>query len=94
MQVSLGLFLMVLGQAVRSLAMVQAGANFTHTIQRRKREGHVLVTRGVYSVLRHPSYFGFFWWGLGTQLVLGNVVCFLGYAVVLWLFFAERIKSE
>jgi len=23
---------------------------------------HVLVTSGIYSVLRHPAYFGFFWW--------------------------------
>lgn len=93
-QVVLGLVLIVLGQIVRTLAMAQAGTNFTHTIQYRKREEHVLVKDGVYAVLRHPSYFGFFWWGLGTQLVLGNVVCFVAYAVVLWKFFAHRIKSE
>lgn len=93
-QIGLGLLLMFIGQAVRSLAMAQAGANFTHTIQRRRRDEHVLVTSGVYGVLRHPSYFGFFWWGLGTQLVLGNAVCLVGYAVVLWTFFAERVKSR
>lgn len=93
-QIGFGLLFLAVGQIVRSLAMAQAGTNFTHTIQYRKRDGHVLVKDGIYSVLRHPSYFGFFWWGLGTQLVLGNVVCFLGYAVVLWKFFADRIKSE
>ncbi|KAL4986993.1 Isoprenylcysteine carboxyl methyltransferase family-domain-containing protein [Aspergillus falconensis] len=93
-QVVLGLFLMVLGQTVRTLAMAQAGSNFNHTVQVERKEGHTLVQHGVYSVLRHPSYFGFFWWGLGTQLVLGNVVCFVGYAVVLWKFFNSRIQRE
>jgi protein-S-isoprenylcysteine O-methyltransferase len=93
-QILLGLTLMVIGQTTRSLAMAHAGVNFTHRIQYRLREEHELVTHGVYSWLRHPSYFGFFWWGLGTQLVLGNVVCSVGYAVVLWKFFSDRIKSE
>ncbi|KAL4820076.1 Isoprenylcysteine carboxyl methyltransferase family-domain-containing protein [Aspergillus spinulosporus] len=93
-QVVLGMFLMILGQAVRTLAMAHAGSNFNHTVQVERKEGHTLVQHGVYRVLRHPSYFGFFWWGLGTQLVLGNVVCFVGYAVVLWKFFNNRIKRE
>lgn len=92
--VVLGLALTVLGQVVRSLAMVHAGANFNHHVQSQRKDGHVLVTEGVYSVLRHPSYFGFFWWGLGTQLVLGNLVCFFVYAAVLWRFFSTRIKRE
>ena len=91
---TLGLFLTALGQVVRTLAMAQAGSNFNHTVQVEHKEGHVLVRNGVYALSRHPSYFGFFWWGLGTQLVLGNVVCFVGYAVVLWRFFSSRIKSK
>lgn len=93
-QVVIGLFLMALGQAVRSLAMAQAGSNFNHTVQVERKEDHTLVMHGVYAVLRHPSYFGFFWWGIGTQLVLGNVVSLLGYAVVLWKFFSHRIDRE
>lgn len=85
---------MAIGQVVRSLAMAQAGSNFNHTVQVERREGHTLVTHGVYAVLRHPSYFGFFWWGIGTQLMLGNVVSLLGYAVVLWKFFSHRIDRE
>ncbi|OJD18375.1 hypothetical protein AJ78_01619 [Emergomyces pasteurianus Ep9510] len=94
LQIGLGLVLIAVGQVVRSLAMVQAGTNFTHTVQSRRREGHTLVKDGIYSILRHPSYFGFFWWGLGTQLVLGNVLCFFAYAIVLWKFFSSRIKRE
>jgi protein-S-isoprenylcysteine O-methyltransferase len=89
-----GLVLTALGQVVRTLAMATAAGNFNHHVQVEHKAGHVLVKSGLYRFLRHPSYFGFFWWGLGTQLVLGNVVCFVGYAVVLWRFFATRIKRE
>ncbi|KAK4158003.1 protein-S-isoprenylcysteine O-methyltransferase [Chaetomidium leptoderma] len=89
-----GLLLVVVGQAVRSLAMIQAGQSFNHHVQSRRQSGHVLVTTGIYAVLRHPSYFGFFWWALGTQMVMGNVVSFVGYAVVLWKFFSRRIRHE
>lgn len=92
--VGLGFALMILGQGVRTTAMAQAGANFNHQLQHKRKEGHVLVTDGIYRFLRHPSYFGFFWWGLGSQLVLGNVVCSVGYAVVLWRFFSLRINRE
>jgi protein-S-isoprenylcysteine O-methyltransferase len=93
-QVILGIALMVIGQTIRTLAMKQAGTNFNHTVQVERQEGHTLVRHGVYAVLRHPSYFGFFWWGMGTQLVLGNVVCFVGFVAVLWNFFYNRIKRE
>lgn len=89
-----GFVLVAVGQVVRTLAMAQAASNFNHHVQVEHKAGHVLVKSGLYRVLRHPSYFGFFWWGLGTQLVLGNVVCFVGYAVVLWRFFSARIKRE
>lgn len=90
----LGFVLTAVGQVVRTLAMAQAASNFNHHVQVEHKEGHVLVKSGLYRFSRHPSYFGFFWWGLGTQLVLGNVVCFVGYAVVLWRFFSTRIKRE
>lgn len=93
-QLVVGMILMAIGQAVRTVGMIQAGSNFNHIVQVERREGHTLVQHGIYRFFRHPSYFGFFWWGLGTQLVLGNVVCFSGYAFVLWRFFSSRIKSE
>jgi protein-S-isoprenylcysteine O-methyltransferase len=90
----LGLGLVVVGQTTRTMAMVHAGSNFNHLVQSRKKQGHVLVTGGIYAWLRHPSYFGFFWWGLGTQLALGNLICLAGYAVVLWRFFKRRIEGK
>ena len=92
--VSAGLVLMVIGQSTRSAAMAKAGTNFNHTVQTRRNEGHTLVTTGIYAWCRHPSYFGFFWWGIGTQLVLGNCICFLAYTVILWSFFRSRTRKE
>lgn len=89
-----GLFMVLVGQAVRSLAMLHAGASFNHQIQTRKAQSHLLVTTGIYGWVRHPSYFGFFYWGLGTQLVLGNVLCFVAYSAVLYMFFKDRIQHE
>jgi len=90
----LGWALVVAGQTVRSVAMVQAGPSFNHQVQRQRGAAHVLVTTGIYARLRHPSYFGFFWWALGTQVVMGNVVSFFVYAAILWKFFSTRIRHE
>ncbi|RYP55239.1 hypothetical protein DL769_010208 [Monosporascus sp. CRB-8-3] len=90
----LGLILVFGGQFIRSTAMIQAGQSFNHIVQHRKRDSHSLVTTGIYATLRHPAYFGFFWWGLGTQLVLGNIVCLVAYTIVLWKFFSARVKHE
>ncbi|KAF1997128.1 ICMT-domain-containing protein [Amniculicola lignicola CBS 123094] len=92
--IALGVVMVLVGQVVRSLAMIEAGTNFNHQVQSEKNEGHELVTTGLYSVFRHPSYFGFFWWALGTQVVLGNTVSLIGYACVLWYFFSTRIRHE
>ncbi|KAF2629446.1 prenyl cysteine carboxyl methyltransferas-like protein Ste14 [Macroventuria anomochaeta] len=89
-----GIITVLMGQVVRSIAMAQAGTNFNHQVQSKKNEGHELVTRGLYAYFRHPSYFGFFWWGIGTQVMIGNIVCTLGYAGVLWFFFKTRINHE
>ena len=92
--IAVGFFLIVFGQVIRSAAMRQARTNFNHIVQFYKKDDHVLVTNGVYSLSRHPSYFGFFWWALGTQLMLGNHFCFVAYAAVLWKFFSHRIMRE
>ncbi|KAI9723370.1 MAG: hypothetical protein M1812_001254 [Candelaria pacifica] len=92
--IGFGLVMLIIGQATRSIAMAQAGTNFNHSIQMKKSKEHELVTSGIYAYLRHPSYFGFFWWGLGTQVVMGNVVGFIAYAGVLWMFFNRRIQKE
>ena len=43
---------------------------------------------------RHPSYTGFFYWAVATQLMLGNVVSIVGFVYVLAKFFEARIIGE
>jgi len=90
----IGVISVVAGQALRSTAMIHASTNFSHAVAFRKRESHELVTEGVYAWFRHPSYAGFFYWALGTQLVLQNPVSFGGFAIILWRFFYRRTRAE
>eukprot|EP01083_Nonionella_stella_P106310 306577_1 len=59
-----------------------------------KKEEHVLIKHGIYRVLRHPSYFGFFYWSIGTQLLLTNPMSTVIYTLASWQFFADRIPFE
>lgn len=44
-----------------------------------------------FSHVRHPAYFGFFLWSLGTQIVLGNPICLAAFYKILYQFFTDRI---
>lgn len=65
-----GLFICIAGDGLRKLAMFTAGHNFTHVIQVDYFSDHQLITTGIYSIFRHPSYVGWFYWSLGTQVSL------------------------
>lgn len=91
---TLGLALAISGEVIRKLAMFTAGKNFSHTISSKKDPDHHLVTHGIYSVLRHPSYAGWFYWAVGTQILLLNPLCFILFAVISNKFFKERIAFE
>ncbi|ORY36324.1 Isoprenylcysteine carboxyl methyltransferase, partial [Rhizoclosmatium globosum] len=89
-----GCITVLLFQSLRSLAMMTAGANFTHLISFRKEHNHVLVTDGIYSILRHPSYTAFFYWAVILQGgVMKNPVACLGYCVAQQVF-VNRIRIE
>lgn len=89
-----GLFICICGEALRKSAMLTAKSNFNHLVQCEKSDDHILITHGVYSAFRHPSYVGWFYWSIGTQLTLLNPICMLAYTLISWLFFKERITIE
>lgn len=91
---NLGLALVVTGEIIRKIAIVIAGRAFTHIIRTYREEHHRLVTHGIYSFVRHPSYSGFLIWSVGTQIMLLNPVSTVAFAVVVWRFFAGRIPYE
>lgn len=64
----IGLVVCVCSEIVRKSAMFTAKSNFSHLIQSQKEEDHRLVTHGIYKLCRHPSYVGWFYWSLGTQV--------------------------
>ncbi|KZV76142.1 protein-s-isoprenylcysteine O-methyltransferase [Peniophora sp. CONT] len=90
----IGIAVVIIGQFLRSYAMISAATNFSHMIAYRKLPEHTLVKSGIYSWFRHPSYTGFFYWAIGTQLVLQNPFSFCIFFFLLWRFFSSRIKEE
>ena len=70
------------------------GDSFSHIIADEKTDEHKLITHGIYSILRHPSYFGWFYWSVGTQLILCNLISTVLYTAAAWYFFESRIPYE
>lgn len=89
-----GIIICTFGEIMRKMAMFTARRNFNHIVQVKKQKDHELVTWGVYRFSRHPSYVGWFWWSIGTQIVLINPLCVIAYAITSWLFFKERVYFE
>jgi protein-S-isoprenylcysteine O-methyltransferase len=86
--------LLLISQAVRSLAMITCGESFNHLIQTQKKDNHVLITHGIYKYLRHPSYVGFHYWSVGSQLLLNNPISSILFSYASWMFFRRRIPYE
>ncbi|KAK7314715.1 hypothetical protein VNO77_33242 [Canavalia gladiata] len=90
----LGLTMIVIGEIIRKIAIITAGKAFTHLIRIYHDEHHQLITHGIYRYVRHPSYCGFFFWSVGTQIMLCNPISTIAFAFVVWRFFANRIPYE
>ncbi|XP_050070723.1 protein-S-isoprenylcysteine O-methyltransferase [Anopheles maculipalpis] len=89
-----GVLICLAGESLRKVAMITASKNFSHIVQFERHNEHELVTHGVYGWTRHPSYVGWFYWSIGTQITLANPVCFVIYAIASWKFFHDRILME
>lgn len=90
----LGVLVCLWGEIMRKAAMLTAKTNFNHIVQIKREESHELVTWGAYRLFRHPGYVGWFWWSIGTQIVLVNPMCAIAYTLASWSFFNERIHFE
>jgi protein-S-isoprenylcysteine O-methyltransferase len=91
---NVGICICIFGEILRKTAILTAGSNFNHLVQCEKSSDHVLVTHGVYGWFRHPSYVGWFYWSIGTQIILINPICIPAYTIASWVFFKERIYIE
>ena len=89
-----GICSMITGHFFRIGSMFHAASSFNHLVQTKKAQGHQLVKTGPYRFSRHPSYFGWFLWATGTQLMLSNYICYGLWAYACYSFFSDRIPYE
>lgn len=79
LMIVIGLIMLVAGVAIRFIAMATLKKNFSGLL--RIREGHTLVTKGIYHWIRHPAYLGailiFLAFPIMLSSPLGFVVMFL-----------------
>ena len=90
----IGIILTIIGQTFRIGALYTGKKNFTHLLSYEKKKDHFLMTTGFYGISRHPSYFGFLIWTIGTQLMCSNIICIIGFPIGLYMFFEDRIIEE
>lgn len=86
--------MIAIGIVFRRLAMKTCGESFSHYINTTDFDNQVLVTHGVYSISRHPSYVGFYLIVIGLQLLLQNFITLVACVVILHYFFKKRIAFE
>ena len=68
------------------------GTNWSVTLE--VREGHRLVTEGIYRLVRHPMYSALLLYSLGQALVVPNWIVGPSYAAAMSLLFAFRVGPE
>lgn len=68
------------------------GTNWSITLE--VREGHSLVTRGVYEKIRHPMYTALLLYCIGQAIVIPNWIVGPSYLVVMSLLFVVRLGPE
>jgi protein-S-isoprenylcysteine O-methyltransferase len=84
----------VVGELLRIAAFFTCRSNFTHVVKSRIDGAHRLITKGVYSFFRHPSYTGYFYFSVFGQIFIGNFISSVLFFVVLSRFFNDRIEFE
>ena len=68
------------------------GKNWSVTLE--VREGHQLVTQGVYAHVRHPMYASFLLWGITQALLIPNWIAGLAGLVAVMALYAVRQSRE
>ena len=87
-----GLALTLAGVAFAIWARVTLGTNWSGVIT--VKEGHTLVRRGPYSIVRHPIYTGILTAVTGTALTHGTVRAILALPVVAFGFWLKTLTEE
>lgn len=88
----MGVAAIVVGLWLFARSHADLGTNWSITLE--VREGHRLVTHGVYRAIRHPMYTALLLYSVGFVLVLPNWVAGPSYLVSMLLLVAFRLGPE
>lgn len=88
----LGLILTWFGVLIACSARVVLGANWSSEVQ--VKQGHELVTRGPYRLVRHPIYTGLLLAFAGTALAIGELRGVIALAIVATSFWVKLRLEE
>ena len=88
----LGVLLIAVAVFIFWRAHVDLGLNWSPTLE--VREKHELITRGIYSVIRHPMYASQMFWSIAQILLLQNWVAGFASLVAFIPFYFMRVRAE
>lgn len=88
----LGVVLIIAAVTVFWRAHADLGLNWSPTLE--IRENHELVTRGIYSRIRHPMYASQILWSLAQILLLQNWIVGFASLIVFIPFYFLRVRAE
>ena len=89
---SLAVAICVLGLMVSIWSRMALGSEWSRDVE--LKQGHKLVERGPYALVRHPIYTGHLLMGLGTAVGSGLLVAFAGLALFLVGFWIKLRQEE
>jgi protein-S-isoprenylcysteine O-methyltransferase Ste14 len=88
----LGLALTILGCGFAVWGRALLGGNWSATVT--LKQGHELVRRGPYALVRHPIYAGLLAGVLGTALIIGEVRALLAFVVAFAGWYDKAAREE
>jgi protein-S-isoprenylcysteine O-methyltransferase Ste14 len=88
----LGLFIMLLGLALRFWSMRILGEYYTRTL--RVTDTQAIISQGPYRIIRHPGYLGTIFVWIGFALAVGNWIATIIMAMLLFGVYGYRIRLE
>lgn len=88
----LGILILAASLYVFWRAHVDLGVNWSPSLE--IREQHELVTRGVYSVIRHPMYASQWLWVIAQTLLLQNWIAGVLNMPLFLIFYTMRVQAE
>jgi len=88
----IGLLLCILGLGLAIWSRRTLGGNWSSLVA--LKQGHELVERGPYGLVRHPIYSAVLLMGLGTAVSFGRVGCWIGLLLLSWGFWLKLRQEE